>query len=93
MTSTPSLQQLQRAIQIAEQIDKLEQELKQVLSAIDGGWESSGRGEEGAVADGSKEKKAPSGNGRRKKRVFSPEAREKMAAAQRRRWAKKKRQK
>lgn len=99
--SNTSLAQLRKAIEISEKIEQLEQELREVLGSLDGGGtEQTGlssiassvpakRGGkpksqpvEQSVASG-----APAGR-RRKKRVVSPEARAKMAAAQRRRWAK-----
>jgi hypothetical protein len=69
---TPTLQQLHRAIQIQEQIEKLKSELATVLG---GEFTSSA---------------APARRGPKKgsKRIMSPEARERIAAAQRARWAK-----
>jgi len=69
----PSTQQLQRAIQLSEQIEKLETELKSLLA---------GNGQAPAAATVSRPAK---GKG---KRMMSPEARERIAAAQRARWAK-----
>jgi hypothetical protein len=77
--STPSAQQLKRAIEILEQIDNLERELRTVLQG-----ESSSA--ETRTAQNTEERKKALQS--RKKHVVSPEAREKMAAAQRRRWAK-----
>ncbi len=71
-TNLPSTQQLQRAIQISEQIAKLEAELKAVL------------GGNGQI---SIPPAAPAGGRRKGKRNMSPEARERIAEAQRRRWA------
>jgi hypothetical protein len=69
----PSTQQLQRAIQLSEQIEKLETELKSLLA---------GNGRAPVATTVSKPSK---GKG---KRTMSPEARERIAAAQRARWAK-----
>jgi len=69
----PSTQQLQRAIQLSEQIEKLETELKSLLA---------GNGRAPVATSVSKPAK---GKG---KRMMSPEARERIAAAQRARWAK-----
>ncbi len=69
----PSTQQLQRAIQISEQIEKLETELKSLLAG-------NGRAPVAAAVP-----KPAKGKG---KRTMSPEARERIAAAQRARWAK-----
>src|SRR6266481_8834063 len=81
--TTPTLTQLQRALAIAEQIQKLEDELEGVL-----GGESSG----GAPAASASPKAAAAAKpGRRGgKRFVSPEARARMAAAQKARWAKSK---
>lgn len=83
-TTHPSIGQLKRAVQIAEQIQKLEAELASLLRA-------SGNAQSGAaiVVKGAKAKKA----GGKRKRVMSPEAREKIAAAQRARWARQKKAK
>jgi hypothetical protein len=77
-TSTLSLDQLKRAVQIREEIERLESELSSLL----GGSGGAPRGKRGRKP-GSTCKKGG-------KRVMSPEAREKIAAAQRRRWAKQK---
>jgi hypothetical protein len=74
-TPTISVDQLKRAIVIAEQIEKLEAELNQILS---------GRASTQAPTT-AKTKAAKTG-----KRTMSPEARAKIAAAQRARWAKSK---
>jgi hypothetical protein len=86
--STPSLQQLQKALVIAEKIQSLEEELASLVG--NRGLSSSTASK--ALAGGSGETRGVgSGNGRRGrtgKRVVSPEAREKIATAQRARWAK-----
>ncbi len=69
----PSAEQLQRALQISEQIEKLEAALKAVLGGTSGAKVT--------VA-------APAPTKRKGKRTMSPEARERIAAAQRARWAK-----
>ena len=90
-TQNPSVQQLQRAVKIAEQIEELEQELKSILGKA-------------APTVASAALKSPQGNGAvakqapaakketagKEKRKVSPETREKIAAAQRARWAKQK---
>lgn len=72
--STPTLDQLKRAIGISEQIEKLQAE----LASLFGG--SSPRSFSSASASAAPKKKG--------KRMMSPEARERIAAAQRARWAK-----
>lgn len=89
-TQSPSVQQLQRAVQIAEQIEALEQELNSLLSqsapasapAPAKASQSNGSAKQAPAA---KSKSAGKG-----KRTMSPETREKIAAAQRARWAKQK---
>jgi hypothetical protein len=71
--ATPSLENLQRAVAIAEQIKKLENELASIF---------------GDKASPKVSVKAPAQKVRRAKRSLSPEARERIAAAQRARWAK-----
>lgn len=79
--SSPSIDQLSRAIEVKKQIEKLEAELAAILSGVG----STGRG----VGRPPKADKGEKVAGR-KKRQMSPEAREKIAAAQRARWAKQK---
>ena len=105
--STPSIAQLQRAIQISEQIEKLNGELETIMN-----WVSSGKSANnaGVAAHGPKKRGRPRkamptavegietsndvvAGGRKKKRKMSVEARERIAAAQRARWAKAKRAK
>lgn len=74
-TSTPSLDQLKRATAIAEQIQQLESQLKSIL-----GGASSAPAVAGKLA---KVKPAKKG-----KRTLSPEARARIVAAQKARWAK-----
>jgi len=78
LPSNLSVDQLTRALEVTRQIEKLQAE----LAAIYGGGEVK-VGKRGPKA----EKTTPTG---RKKRVMSPEAKEKIAAAQRLRWAKQK---
>jgi hypothetical protein len=75
--STPSIDQLKRALAIAEQIQKLEAEFARIV----GGTSS--------VASEPKAVKA-SPTKRKGRRTMSAEARQKIAAAQRARWAKSK---
>ncbi len=75
-STSPSVSQLKRALDIAEQIQKLEAELAGILG-----------NREAAVAV--REKSEPAAKKvRKKRRNMSPEARERIAAAQRARWAK-----
>jgi len=69
--------QLKKAVIISEKLDELKAELAAILGASS------------ASAKPAKEPKAP--KEKKTKRVMSPEAREKIAAAQRKRWAKSKR--
>jgi hypothetical protein len=73
MESNTSVEQLKRAIQLAEQIEKLQAELAQVISTLGG---ISPAGLAGPAAQP------------RRKRKMSAVARERIAAAQRARWAK-----
>ncbi len=71
----PSLAQLNRAIQIQEQIDKLEVELRALLA-----------GEESAATEKSEGSK-PAAKADKRKGKRTPEQRATMAAAQKARWA------
>lgn len=73
-TFSPSVANLKKALKIAEQLEALEAE----LAALLGGSSKS--------VKSIKEPKTP--KAKKTKRVMSPEAREKIAAAQRKRWAK-----
>jgi hypothetical protein len=76
MSTTSTLQQLQRALQIAEQIAALETELKAVLSG-------NASEEQASVATQPKQTRAKATRTKaRKTRTVSPEARARMAAAQ-----------
>ena len=77
--SLPSIAQLHRAVAIQEQIEKLQNELASVLN-----------GQE--TINGLMPVTVTKGRGRKAKgkRTMSPEARERIAAAQRARWAKSK---
>lgn len=77
-STTPSITALKRAIDIAEQIEKLQSQ----LTALVGGNSPVVSARPAATG-------APA-PARRGKRTMSPEAREKIAAAQRARWAKSK---
>lgn len=72
----PTTAQLKKAVIISEKLDALEAELAAIL------------GSSSKSAKRVKELKAP--KAKKAKRVMSPEAREKIAAAQRKRWAKSK---
>lgn len=83
-TSIPSIDQLKRALELSEEIQRLELELRNVLGAA---------AEPGLVESNSAtaEIEAPKKRrrGRKKgKRTLSPEAIEKIRAGQRKRWAK-----
>jgi hypothetical protein len=72
----PTVANLKKALKLAEHLESLEVELAALL------------GGSSAPAKAAKEPKAP--NAKKTKRTMSPEAREKIAAAQRKRWAKQK---
>ena len=72
----PTTAQLKKAVIISEKLDALEAELAAIL------------GGSSKPAKTAKEPKTP--KAKKTKRVMSPEAREKIAAAQRKRWAKSK---
>ena len=75
------MDQLTRALEVTRQIEKLQAELSAIYSG-------EGRPTRKYVRAADKgEKTTPTG---RKKRIMSPEAKEKIAAAQRLRWAKQK---
>jgi hypothetical protein len=80
-----SAAQLRRAANIRERIEQLEKELLAILGGKSTG--SGGRAKASAAESAPATKKK-----RRKKRSMSPEARERIAAAQRKRWAKHKKQ-
>lgn len=70
----PSVSQLKQALKIAEKLESVEAELASIL---------------GESSDAPKAKKGP-GRPPKAKRQMSAEAREKIAAAQRKRWSKQK---
>ena len=78
--SNPNLtvNQLKRAITVAEQIEKLQNEMASIL----------GNQPAAKAAGPGRPKGAPKAAGGKMKRTMSPEARAKIAAAQRARWAK-----
>jgi hypothetical protein len=80
-STTPSIAALKRAIDIAEQIEKLQSQ----LTALVGGSAPAVSSPRTATSA-----PAPAKRGKRGKRTMSPEARERIAAAQRARWAKSK---
>src|SRR4051812_5148294 len=79
--NTPSLSQLQRALEIAEEIQRLEEELQSVL----GGRSVAAAPKEKSVTPSVAPAAKPGKRGGR--RTFSAETRAKMAAAQQARWA------
>ncbi|GEP40921.1 hypothetical protein [Brevifollis gellanilyticus] len=81
-----SLEQLKRAVEIHEQIEKLQVELDTLLGQ--GGGARRGR-KPGAKASTNGSDAVKSRAAKKKvKRAMSPEAREKIAQAQKKRWAK-----
>lgn len=72
----PTTAQLKQAVKLSEKLDALNAELAAIL------------GGSSAPAKSAKEPKAP--KEKKTKRTMSPEAKEKIAAAQRKRWAKQK---
>ena len=74
-TTIPSAATLRRAIEISERIEKLEAELRSVLGGSSAGAASAAP------------KAAPAKRGK-KRRKMSPEARARIVAAQKARWAK-----
>jgi hypothetical protein len=96
----PSLAEIRRALHLQERLENLRAELAEIFGG--GTGKRRGRkpgrkpGPRAVLASGDEAAVVPApakrGRGRKKaKRVLSPEAREKIAAAQRRRWAKQKR--
>ena len=77
--STPSIASLKRAIEIAEQIERLQSQ----LAALVGGNPAGTR-----AAAATTPRVASTSPRKRRKRTMSSEARERIAAAQRARWAK-----
>jgi hypothetical protein len=75
MSTTPSIDQLKRAITISEQIQKLESELASILGSS-------------AKASAPATVAAVAGKRGRRKRGLSAEGRARIAAAQKARWAK-----
>lgn len=89
-----SLDQLKRAIQISGQIERLQAQVSTLLGQGCGAKRGRKPGSKNVMADGGDVgNEAPEGTkkARKTKRTMSPEAREKIAAAQRMRWAKQKR--
>jgi len=76
MSTTPSIDQLKRAITISEQIQKLESELASILGAS------------AKVSAPAKVAAVAVKTGRSRKRGLSAEGRARIAAAQKARWAK-----
>ena len=72
----PTTAQLKQAVKLSEKLDDLKSELASIL------------GGSSASAKSAKEPKEP--KAKKTKRTMSPEAKEKIAAAQRKRWAKQK---
>ncbi|TLD71422.1 hypothetical protein FEM03_07805 [Phragmitibacter flavus] len=88
----PSVDQLKKALEIAEKIKVLETQLAEILGSSAPVAKVASAVQESAPKV--KKVKAPKAvKGVKKKRELSPEAREKIAAAQRARWAKTKKTK
>lgn len=93
---TPSVDQLKRALELTAKIEELESELHSVLSgAVNSVSSKSSRSSAPVEQEEEEEQEsAPAPRrGRKGKRVVSAEARAKMAAAQRARWARARRNK
>ena len=84
----PSVEQLKRALVIAEQIKDLEDELASILQNSEKPARALKLPKVLTKAVKVVAVKAPDGRSKKKHRVMSPEAREKIASAQRARWAK-----
>ncbi|GEP43890.1 hypothetical protein [Brevifollis gellanilyticus] len=83
-----SLEQLKRAVEIHEQIEKLQAELASLLGQSAGAKRGRKPGVKASASSGDAAKAtAPK---KKAKRAMSPEAREKIAQAQKKRWAKSK---
>ncbi|GEP43079.1 hypothetical protein [Brevifollis gellanilyticus] len=83
-----SLEQLKRAVEIHEQIEKLQAELSSLLGQSAGAKRGRKPGTKASASSGDAVKSIPAK--KKVKRVMSPEAKEKIAQAQRKRWAKSK---
>ena len=91
LTPAPTLNQLKRAVQIQQKIATLQIELLAIFKG--GSGKTRGRKSKQTLAfkaEASGIEPSEPKAGTRKKRTMSPEAREKIADAQRRRWAKQK---
>jgi hypothetical protein len=75
------VEQLKRALEVREQIEKLEQELSSILSDTSVATVASEKSIFAAKA-------TPAGKGKKGKRIMTDEWKAKIAAAQARRWAK-----
>lgn len=98
---TPTTEQLRRALQVAEQIESLQSQLDALLGGGSGTGAKRGRRPgrpaktQTSDTSGVEAESAPAKKKRGRKkgaRVMSPEARERIAAAQRKRWAKQKKE-
>lgn len=81
-----SLEQLKRAVEIHEQIEKLQAELASLLGQSAGAKRGRKPGTKGGATGSDEVKSTPAK--KKVKRAMSPEAREKIAQAQKKRWAK-----
>jgi len=79
--NTPTTHQLKRALELSERIEKLQQELDSVLGGTSSPAAAPAKDAASSPADTVKRRGRRKGN-------LSPEARERIAAAQRARWAK-----
>ena len=87
MPNSPTLQQLKRAVAIAEQIDALQAQLSDILGGQ--GFSSTPRSTTAEASTNGNGRSASSTKSSGKgKRIVSPETRAKMIAAQRARWKK-----
>ena len=77
-SNTNRIEQLKRAVELAEQIESLQAELNQIIGGVGSGGLPNASASEAPVVK------------TRKRRKMSKAARERIAAAQRARWAKQK---
>lgn len=90
---TPSLDQLKRAITIKEQIQSLEAELASILSGAFGAGNTVLAGKRKYTKKGSTEAAPKEAKPKKVRKQMSEEGRAKIVAAQKKRWAKIKKEK
>lgn len=88
-SATPSVETLKRAIAISEQIESLQNELAAILGGRAVKVKKGAKASAGATPEATKAAKSTKApKKKRAKRVLSPEARQRIIEAQKRRWAK-----